>query len=99
MVRSASSGLKVAARLSPPDSTKHSSACGNFKFISSIAARFMDASSRIAVCRQRLRAGQDELIFLCVDVVGNYIDVVEIPEMLAQRLYERRLTRANRAPD
>jgi hypothetical protein len=49
IVKSASSGLKVAARLSPPDSTKHNSACGNFRFMSSMAARFMEASSRIAV--------------------------------------------------
>src|SRR5262249_23707602 len=42
-------GLKVAARLSPPDSIKHNSACGNFRFMSSMAARFMEASSRIAV--------------------------------------------------
>src|SRR5258705_13169754 len=52
-----------------------------------------------ALCRERLRAGQDELVFLGVNVVGYHIDVVEIPEMLAKRLYKRRLARADRAPD
>jgi hypothetical protein len=49
---SASSGEKVALRLSPPDSTNSSSSCGNLPHMSSTAARLIDASSRIAVCGQ-----------------------------------------------
>jgi hypothetical protein len=51
-VRSESSGLKVAARLSPPLSTMMRSRSVNSFINPSIAERFMDASSRIAVCGQ-----------------------------------------------
>ena len=44
-----SAGENVAAKLSPPDSIYNISRLGNFAFISATAARFIDASSRIAV--------------------------------------------------
>ena len=43
---------KVAARLSPPDSISTRSSPGNFARMSATAARFIEASSRIAVCGQ-----------------------------------------------
>jgi hypothetical protein len=49
IVKSANSGLNVAARLSPPDSMKHNYAFGNVVLKTSMAERFMDASSRMAV--------------------------------------------------
>ncbi|KEH11242.1 hypothetical protein GY14_01165 [Delftia tsuruhatensis] len=52
MVRSDSSGLKVAARLSPPLSMKTMSASGNWRSMRSTASRLMEASSRMAVCGQ-----------------------------------------------
>ena len=51
-VRSDSSGLKVADRLSPPDSTSTSSRFGCRFCRSSMAAKFMEASSRMAVWGQ-----------------------------------------------
>jgi hypothetical protein len=63
--------------------------------MSSMAARFMEASSRIACVRtasrldahdafrrQRLRAGENELVFLCINVVSNDVDVVVVPSRL-----------------
>src|SRR5256885_97470 len=50
MVASTSSGLKVAARLSPPLSISRSSSPGNSFSRRCTASRFTDASSRIAVC-------------------------------------------------
>src|SRR2546425_1522753 len=46
------SGLKDAARLSPPLSTNTSSSPGWLRSRSAIASRFMEASSRIAACGQ-----------------------------------------------
>src|SRR5207245_2222093 len=63
IVRSANSGENVAARLSPPDSIRIRSRPGNNRLISATAARFIEASSRIAVCGQppvstpRMRSG------------------------------------------
>src|SRR6266700_4107708 len=47
---STSSGLKLAARLSPPLSKKRISSRGNRSFMRSTASKLIDASSRIAVC-------------------------------------------------
>jgi hypothetical protein len=88
MVRSLSSGLKVAARLSPPDSMNTMSALGNSLSMRSTASRLMEQSSRMAVCGQppvstpRMRSaparrhGQQALVFLGVDVVGDDDEVV-----------------------
>ncbi|SSS43418.1 Uncharacterised protein [Acinetobacter baumannii] len=51
-VKSESSGLNVAAKLSPPLSIIMSSKPSNFSHRSSIAAKLIEASSRIAVCGQ-----------------------------------------------
>ena len=66
IVKSASSGEKVAARLSPPDSISTRSRSGNLARMSATAARLIEASSRIAVCGQppvsipRMRSGGSE---------------------------------------
>src|ERR1041384_3367703 len=52
MEASTSSGLKLAARLSPPLSSRIRSRPGCRAIISSIASKFIEASSRIAVCGQ-----------------------------------------------
>src|SRR5262249_51620751 len=52
-----------------------------------------------ALRRQGLCAGQDELILPGVDVVGNHIDFISIPELLAQCLDQRRLARTDRPPN
>src|SRR5437667_394580 len=52
MAASTSSGLNVAARLSPPLSISRSSSPGNRFWRSWTASRFAEASSRIAVCGQ-----------------------------------------------
>lgn len=52
MNRSASSGLNAAARLSPPLSIRMKSRSGNRLSRSSITSKFIEASSRIAVCGQ-----------------------------------------------
>ena len=52
IVTSAKSGLKVADKLSPPDSIKTISTSGKRATISSTASKFIEASSRIAVCGQ-----------------------------------------------
>lgn len=48
------------------------------------ANRGMGATSCLdthdALRRQRLRAREDELVFLCVDVIGDHVDVVVIPK-------------------
>src|SRR5262245_792548 len=49
--------------------------------------------------RQGLRPRENELVFLRIDVVGDYVDVVVVPEPLAQRLKKRRFARAHRAAD
>ena len=48
---------------------------------------------------QCLRSRQNELVFLCVDVIRNHEEVVLIPEPFAERLDERRFSRAHRATD
>src|SRR5271165_4474735 len=106
MVRSASSGEKVAARLSPPDSIRTRSRSGNFFCICATAARLMEASSRMAVCGQppvstpSIRsAGRAPEIFgvpLGIDVVGDGCDLVALAQLLAQRIHERRLARSDR---
>ena len=79
--------------------------------MSLIAARFMEASSRIAVrtatCLyshnalswQRLRAGKNELILLCIDIICDHVDLVRGAKQLTQHLNERRLAGANRPSD
>src|SRR5215467_9416594 len=49
--------------------------------------------------RQRLSTCENELVFLRINVVGNDVDVVVLPEPLAQRLNERGFARPNRAAD
>src|SRR5215469_12175047 len=99
MVRSASSGLKVAARLSPPDSIKIRSSWGNLSRISTMAARLMEASSRMAVCGQRASPGEDQRVLLGVNVLGDGADVVVVAKRLAERLHQRRLARADWTAD
>ena len=78
----------------------------------SIASRLIDASSRIAVCGQppvstpmmrsaveRAGDGQQALVFLGVDVVGDDDQVPAVAHRLAQHLDQRRLARADRAAD
>src|SRR5262249_35768686 len=48
---------------------------------------------------QRLRARQNELVFLRVDVVRDDVNVVVVPQPLAQRFNKRRFARADRAAD
>jgi hypothetical protein len=45
---------------------------------------------------QRLRTRQDELILLSVNIVGDYIEIVEFAETLSESLDKRRLAGANR---
>src|SRR5262249_53349206 len=52
-----------------------------------------------ALRRQRLGTRQNELIFPRVNVVRNYIEVIVVPESLAQRLNQRRFSRADRTAD
>ena len=98
--------------MSPPLSTKTMSASGNFSSMRSIASRLIDASSRIAVCGQppvstpmmrsaveRAGDGQQALVFLGVDVVGDDDQVVALAHRLAQHLDQRRLARADRPAD
>src|SRR5215475_5592025 len=61
------------------------------------AAACLDAHNPLR--RKRLRAGENELIFLRVNVVCNYIDFVVVAKPLAQRFNQRRFARANRAAD
>src|ERR1700721_76684 len=99
---SASSGEKVAARLSPPDSIRMRSRSRNRFRISSIAARFIEASSRIAVCgppREPPRLAQNAGVLLGVDVVGDRGDVEFAAQPLAELLHQRGLARADRATD
>src|SRR5262245_38256144 len=52
-----------------------------------------------ALRSQRLRARENELIFFCVNVVGNHVNLVAIPEPFAQGLNKGRFARADRAAD
>src|SRR5580704_4066015 len=61
------------------------------------AAACLDAHN--ALRRQRLRTCENELVFLRVNIVGNHVNVVVVPEPLAQRFNKRRFARANRAAD
>ena len=80
--------------------------------ISSIAARLIEASSRIAVCGQppvstpMMRSGgsapgldQDARVLLGVDVVGDRGDLELVAQALAHLLHQRRLAGADRAAD
>src|SRR5262245_7325551 len=68
-----------------------------------LADRGVRAASRLdahdALRRQRPRAGQDQLVFLRVDVVRDHVDVVVVAEALAERFDEGRLARAHRTAD
>ena len=78
---------------------------------SSMAARFIEASSRIAVCgqppvstptmrpRRAPRADQELGVLAGVDVVGDGGDLVALAHPLAERVDEARLARADRAAD
>src|SRR5262249_38956795 len=50
-----------------------------------------------ALCRQRLRAREDELIFLCIYVIGDHVDVVVSSKSLTQRFDQSRFARPNRS--
>src|SRR3989442_11603893 len=52
-----------------------------------------------ALRRQRLSTREDELVFLCIDVVGNDVDLVVLPEALTERFDQRGFPRANRSAD
>jgi hypothetical protein len=41
-----------------------------------------------SLCRQGFGACKNELVFLRIDVVGNHVDVVVVPEPLAKRFHE-----------
>ena len=77
-----------------------------------MAARLIDASSRIAVCGQppvstpMMRSSgkapatvEQTRILLGVDVVGDGADVVARAEGLAERFHQRRLAGADRPAD
>ena len=61
------------------------------------AAARLDAHD--ALGRQRASLGEDALILLGVDVVGDGGDVVGVAHPLAQLLHERRLAGADRSTD
>jgi len=97
MVRSDSSGLKVAERLSPPDSTMIRSRPGKRRL--SCSDRFEVDRGVLADRRVRAAAGfhaddplgrqglvaHEELgVFLGVDIVGHHSEVVAIAQGLAQ---------------
>ncbi len=112
MVMSASSGLKVAARLSPPLSMKIDLEAGE-------AARHLvhggevdagilaDGRVRAAarlhahdpLRRQRARAGQEFGVLARVDVVGDGGDVIGVAHRLAEPVGQRGLAGADRAAD
>src|SRR6266851_4795748 len=108
---SASSGLKVAARLSPPDSMKMISRSPKRSVISATAARLMDASSRMAVCgtagldahdalgRQRAGAGEELRVLPRIDVVGHDGHAITVAHVLAEAVDERGLAGADGAAD
>ena len=90
--------LKVAARLSPPNSIKTRSSPGKRRRISATAARLSEASSRMAVCGQPpvstpvMRSGasapervRNSRILFGVDVIGDRGDVVVIAHALHSR--------------
>src|SRR2546422_7776078 len=52
-----------------------------------------------ALPRQRFRSCENELVFLRVNIIGNHVNVVGLPEPLTQSLNKRRFARANRAAD
>src|SRR5215472_13904349 len=52
-----------------------------------------------ALCGQHLCARENELVFLRVNIVGNHVYVVAVPQPLAQRFNKRRFARADRAAD
>jgi hypothetical protein len=110
MVRSLSSGLKVAARLSPPLSMKTMSASGSAQH----AVDRLQVDRRVladggvraaaglhahdALGRPARRHGQQALVFLGVDVVGDD-EVPALAHGLAQHLHQRGLAGADRAAD
>src|SRR6516165_11124749 len=49
--------------------------------------------------RQRLRARKNELVLLGVNVVGDHVDVVDVPEPLAQGFSKGGLAGADRSTD
>ena len=60
-----------------------------------LANRRVRTSARLdthdALRRERLRAGENKLVFLRIDVVGDHVDVVIIPKPFAQPFNKRRL--------
>ncbi len=111
-MRSASSGEKVAARLSPPEFDENDVEVGEaFAHVGDrgevdggvLADRRMRAAARLdahdALGRQRARFDQDARVLLGVDVVGDRRDVERAAEALAKLLHERRLAGADRPAD
>src|SRR5437762_2497811 len=112
MVASTSSGLKVAARLSPPLSVSGGSSPGNPFSRRCTASRFTDASSRIAVwghppvstpttrsAGKAPRRTSELRVLLHVDVVGDHRDVERVTEVQAKRLGQGGLARADGTTD
>ena len=112
MVRSASSGEKVAARLSPPDSTMTifqsrelllqlgdggQVDAGVLADGAVRAAAGLDADD--ALQRQHLAAGQELGVLARVNVVGDDGQVERRPEGAAQPFDQGRLARADRPAD
>jgi hypothetical protein len=109
---SASSGEKVAARLSPPDSMRMRSRPGKAA-VHGVHGREVDgailADRRVraaagldahdALFRQRARDREEARVLLGVDVVRDGAEVVDAPEALAERLHERRLARTDGTAD
>src|SRR5262249_17337775 len=60
-------------------------------------ATCLDADN--ALRSQRLRACENELVFFRVNVVGDRVNVVVVPEPLAQGFNQRRFARSDRAAD
>ena len=111
-MRSASSGEKVAARLSPPEFDQDHVEVGEALAHvgdrgevdrSVLADGGMRAAARLdphdPLGRQRPRLDQDARVLLGVDVVGDRGDVERVPEPLAKLLHQRRLAGADRAAD
>jgi len=110
-VRSESSGLNVAARLSPPPLDDDHVEVGKFTHHPSIAqdsstrprgSRCADnrrSPPRDALGRQRLAADQEFSVLARIDIVGDHRDIEPVAQALAQQIHQRGLARADRSAD